>query len=60
MADIHCIVPHFLAYKVLKSTISVRIRFNYINGFLDLEYPNFDPKHGFLSSMEAEIISFCQ
>ena len=20
----------------------------YINGFLDLEYPNFDPKHGFL------------
>ena len=32
----------------------------YINGFLDLEYPNFDPKHGFLSSVEAEIISFCQ
>ena len=31
-----------------------------INGFLDLEYPNFDPKHGFLSSVEAEIISFCQ
>ena len=31
----------------------------YINGFLDLEYPNFDPKHGFLSSVEAEIISFC-
>ena len=30
----------------------------YINGFLDLEYPNFDPKHGFLSSVEAEIISF--
>ena len=26
----------------------------------DLEYPNFDPKHGFLSSVEAEIISFCQ
>ena len=23
-------------------------------------YPNFDPKHGFLSSVEAEIISFCQ
>ena len=22
--------------------------------------PNFDPKHGFLSSVEAEIISFCQ
>ena len=32
----------------------------YINGFLDLEYPNFDPKHGFLSSVEAEIISFFQ
>ena len=29
-----------------------------MNGFLDLEYPNFDPKHGFLSSIEAEIISF--
>ena len=28
--------------------------------FLDLEYPNFDPKHGFLSSVEAEIISFFQ
>ena len=27
-----------------------------MNGFLDLEYPNFDPKHGFLSSVEAEII----
>ena len=32
----------------------------YINGFLDLEYPNFDPKHGFLSSVEADIISFFQ
>ena len=32
----------------------------YINEFLDLEYPIFDPKHGFLSSVEAEIISFCQ
>ena len=32
----------------------------YINGFLDLEYSNVDPKHGFLSSVEAEIISFCQ
>ena len=30
----------------------------YMNGFLDLEYPNFDPKHGFLSSIAAEIISF--
>ena len=32
----------------------------YINGFIDLEYPNFYPKHGFLSSVEAEIISFFQ
>ena len=32
----------------------------YINGSLDLEYPIFDTKHGFLSSVEAEIISFCQ
>ena len=32
----------------------------YINGFLDPEYPNFDPKHGFLSSVETEIMSFCQ
>ena len=32
----------------------------YIHGFLDLEYPNFDTKHGFLSSVEAEIISFGQ
>ena len=30
----------------------------YINGFLDLEYPNFYLKYGFLSSIEAEIISF--
>ena len=28
MADIYCIIPHFLAYKRLKSTISVRIRLN--------------------------------
>ena len=28
MADIYCIIPHFLAYKGLKSTNSVRIRFN--------------------------------
>ena len=28
--------------------------------YLDLEYPIFDLKHGFLSSIEAEIISFCQ
>ena len=25
MADIYCIIPHFLAYKGLKSTNSVRI-----------------------------------
>ena len=30
----------------------------YINGFLDLKFPTFDPKHGFLSSIEAEKISF--
>ena len=28
MADIYCIIPHFLAYKGLKSSDSVRIRFN--------------------------------
>ena len=32
----------------------------YINGFLDPNYPNFDPKYGFLSSVEAEIICFFQ
>ena len=32
----------------------------YINGFLDPNYPNLDPKHGYLSSVEAEIISFFQ
>ena len=32
----------------------------YMNGFIDLEYPNFYPKHGFLSSVEAEIIRVCQ
>ena len=29
----------------------------YITGFLDLKSHNFDPKHGLLSSIEAEIIS---
>ena len=29
-----------------------------INRFPDLEYPNIDPKHGFLSSILAEIINF--
>ena len=28
MADIYCIIPYFLANKGLKSTNSVRIRFN--------------------------------
>ena len=32
----------------------------YMNGFLDLEYPNLDHKHGFPSCIGAEIISFCQ
>ena len=31
---------------------------NYINGFPDLKSPNSDPKHDFLSGIEAEIISF--
>ena len=31
---------------------------NYMNGFPGLKSPNFDPKHDFLSSIEAEIISF--
>ena len=31
-----------------------------INGFLYLKFPTFDRKHGFLSSIEAEIISFLQ
>ena len=30
----------------------------YRNGFLALKYPNFDPKPGFLSSIEAEVISW--
>ena len=28
MAGMYCIIPHFLAYKVLKISNSVRIRFN--------------------------------
>ena len=32
----------------------------YINGFLDPNCPNFDPKYGYLSSVEAEIISLFQ
>ena len=32
MADIYCIIPHFLAYRGLKSTNSVRIRFNQAEG----------------------------
>ena len=49
MADIH----------VQKRTFLDMYQFEtYINGFLDIEYPNFHPKHGFLSSIEAEIITF--
>ena len=51
MADMHVQKRTFLDMYQFKT---------YINGFLDLEYPNFDTKHGFLSSVEAEIISFCQ
>ena len=29
-----------------------------MNGFLEPESPNFDPNHAFLSSIEAEIITF--
>ena len=29
-----------------------------MNGFLGPESPNFDPDHAFLSSIEAEIITF--
>ena len=29
-----------------------------LNGFLQPESPNFDPNHAFLSSIEAEIITF--
>ena len=29
-----------------------------MNGFPDLKSPNFNPKHDFLSKIEAEIISF--
>ena len=31
---------------------------NCMNGFPVLKSPNFDPKHDFLSSIEAEIFSF--
>ena len=61
MADIYCIIPHFLAYKGLKSTNSVRIRFNRTEESkyeVEYESPNFDPNHAFLSSLEAEIITF--
>ena len=30
----------------------------HINGFPESESPNFDPNHAFLSSLEAEIITF--
>ena len=31
---------------------------NYMNGFPDLKSPYFEPKHDFLSGIEAEMISF--
>ena len=31
---------------------------NHINGYLEPESPNFDPNYAFLSSIEAEIITF--
>ena len=49
MADIYVKESTFLDMYQFKT---------YINGFLDLEYPNFDPKHGFLSSIEADINQF--
>ena len=53
--------PRWLTCMSKKRTFLDMYQFEtYINGFLDLEYPNFDTKHGFLSSVEAEIISFCQ
>ena len=70
MADIYGIIPHFFAYEGLQSTNSVRIRFIqaeeskyeiliiHINGSLEPESPNFEPNHAFLSSIEAEIITF--
>ena len=30
----------------------------HINAFLEPEFPNFDPNHAFLPSLEAEIITF--
>ena len=40
MAGIYCIIPHSLAYKGLKSTNSVRIRFNQAE---ESKYENDDP-----------------
>ena len=52
--------PRWLTHMSKNRTILDMCQFEtYINGFLDLEYPNFDPKHGFLS-VEAEIRSFFQ
>ena len=30
----------------------------HMNGFLEPEFPNFDPKHAFLRSIEVEIFTF--
>ena len=32
----------------------------YINGFLEFKFPNFDPKHGILNSIEAGITVVCR
>ena len=37
---------------------SIYVGFKLINGFLKPESPHFDPDHAFLSSKEAEIITF--
>ena len=59
---------HFLSQKMGYYTVYVShlgclspasILFEtHINGFLEPESPNFDPNHAFLSSIEAEIITF--
>ena len=51
-------VVHICLIQPLKAQIIVYLMMygmvpDYINGFLDIEYPYFDPKHGFLSSVEA-------
>ena len=45
------IMGHYTVY------VSHQFKVN-IHGFLEPEYPNFDPNHAFLSVIEAEIITF--